>query len=107
MRIDSGKPDRLRATSLSSASGRKFMLQVALVTLLCGIPAAWGDYVGTLTNRIFFDPEGIADILNGYDVGDEISFIFETTPAPTGDRGIAAWSTVYIPPGVEVIDAHG
>ena len=106
MKIDSGKTDRLSTTGLLSARGRKLMLQVALVALLCGIPAAWGDYVGTLTNRIFFDPEGLADILDGYDVGDEIAFIFETTPAPTGDRGIAAWSTIYVPPGVVVIDAH-
>ena len=32
------------------------MLQLALAALLCAIPAAWADYLGTRLNRIFIDP---------------------------------------------------
>ncbi|MFN2426620.1 MAG: hypothetical protein ABR587_09275, partial [Candidatus Binatia bacterium] len=66
--------------------------------------AAHADYVGSATNRIFLDPDAISDLLDGYDDGDELAYIMETTPADTGSiNGHAAWQTLYVPDGVEVI----
>ncbi|TDI38813.1 MAG: DUF11 domain-containing protein [Acidobacteria bacterium] len=67
----------------------------------------WADYVGSLANRIFVDPASLSVIADGYDDGDVVSFILETTPADTGSlSGHAAWMTVYVPPGVEVVGAE-
>jgi uncharacterized repeat protein (TIGR01451 family) len=68
---------------------------------------ARGDYVGSLINRIFVDPASIPVIEDGVQNGDVISYILETTPADTGsDFGHAAWMTLYVPPGVEVVGAE-
>ncbi|NNM13817.1 MAG: hypothetical protein HKO58_05805, partial [Gammaproteobacteria bacterium] len=66
---------------------------------------AYTDYVGTLTNRIFLDPESIPVVSDGYQVGDVISYIAESTPDPGSGStvGAGAWNTLYIPPGVEVV----
>ena len=67
----------------------------------------WADYVGSLTNRVFVDPASLSVIADGYQNGDVLTLIFETTPADTGsDAGHAAWMTFYIPAGVEVVGAE-
>ncbi|MFQ5419496.1 MAG: SdrD B-like domain-containing protein, partial [Anaerolineae bacterium] len=80
---------------------------IATFQVLIDISSVLADYVGTDVNRIFIDPDSMGVITDGYQVGDEVSFIFETTPAYDGKSlvGMAAWSTVYIPAGVEVISA--
>jgi uncharacterized repeat protein (TIGR01451 family) len=73
---------------------------------ILALPAR-GDYVGSLVNRIFVDPVSVPVIQDGIQNGDEISYILETTPADTGSNfGHAAWMTVYIPAGAEVIGAE-
>lgn len=82
---------------------------IALITaLFFSYPrSALADYVGTAINRIFVDPGSIGTIIDGYDTNDVVSFIVETTVADTGSVvGIAAWTTIYVPPGVEVTNAE-
>ncbi len=63
------------------------------------------DYLGTDNLRIF--PIPLDDIVDGYDVGDQIQFVIEVTPRDTGsEEGNAAWSTFYVPAGTVVVDAH-
>ena len=67
----------------------------------------WADYVGSLTNRVFVDPGSLSVIADGYQNGDVLTLILETTPADTGsDSGHAAWMTFYVPAGVEVVGAE-
>jgi hypothetical protein len=101
----------LSSISSKGAAGapkRSSRLRGALLAVaMLQIPAvAQADYVGSRTNRVFLDPASIPALLDGYDAGDEIAYILETTPRDTGsDFGIAAWATVYVPPGVEIIGA--
>lgn len=97
-----------KSKSTSTATTRTSRLRAALLAAsLLQIPAmAQADYVGSLTNRVFLDPASISELIDGYDNGDEIAYILETTPRDTGsDFGIAAWATVYVPPGVQIIGA--
>src|SRR3982751_2995539 len=91
------------------STGRKSVLSISAfvaVSFLLAPLAARADYVGSLTNRIFIDPPTLSAVADGFDNGDEFAYILETTPRDTGsDVGMAAWATVYIPPGVEVIGA--
>ncbi len=105
----------LKETMIHTSGSRqpRFTAVIAGLFLLFVLLQFWGaapalaDYVGTAVNRIFLDPASAATVANGYQNGDEISFILETTPADTGSTvGMAAWTTVYIPPGVEVIGAE-
>ncbi len=85
---------------------RRLGVLVASFVFLLAAASGWADYVGSLTNRIFLDPATIPDIIDGYQNGDEIAYILETTPRDTGStNGVAAWMTLYIPAGVEVIGA--
>lgn len=69
---------------------------------------AYTDYVGTLTNRIFIEPASVPVVANGYQNGDVISYIAESTPdAGTGSiNGAGAWNTLFVPPGVVVVGAE-
>jgi uncharacterized repeat protein (TIGR01451 family) len=88
------------------ASRHRVTVGVLLLGAILGFPVQ-ADYVGSLVNRIFVDPASVPVIQDGIQNGDEISYILETTPADTGsDEGHAAWMTVYIPAGVEVIGAE-
>ncbi|MDH4065193.1 MAG: hypothetical protein OEW19_12400, partial [Acidobacteriota bacterium] len=83
------------------------MIVAALAILVAVGPPLGADYVGSLVNRIFVDPASLPVIQDGIQNGDEISYILETTPADTGSAfGHAAWMTLYVPPGVEVVDAE-
>ncbi len=80
---------------------------IAWLVPLILVSGARADYVGSLTNRIFLDPDSLPVLLDGMQAGDEISYILETTPADTGSvNGHAAWMTLYVPAGVEVIGAE-
>jgi len=54
--------------------------------VLVDISSVLADYVGTDVNRIFIDPDSMSVVADGYQVGDEVSFIFETPPAYDGKR---------------------
>ncbi len=87
--------------------GLRVVAVLLTVGYVLGARQAHADYVGSLTNRIYVDPADIAVIADGYQNGDEISYILETTPADTGStQGENAYMTVYVPPGVEVIGAE-
>lgn len=78
-------------------------LLLASLTVLFA-PAAMADYLATQNIRLF--PQDYDDLLNGVDVGDTFDIVVETTPLSTGKNfGHAAWSTMYIPAGLTVIDA--
>ena len=69
---------------------------------------AQADHVPTAINRAFIDPASLPVVVDGYQGGDEVSFIFETTPEITGGAtsGVGAWSTVYLPRGARVFAAE-
>jgi uncharacterized repeat protein (TIGR01451 family) len=82
------------------------MLKVTLSgLLLLGVGSANADYVSTAVNRIFIDPASIPVITDGYQNGDVVAYVVETTPQITAGatNGAGAWSIVYIPAGVEVV----
>lgn len=81
---------------------------IAMSVWLANPTAVRADYVSTAINRIFIDPADMPVVANGYQVGDEISFIMETTPQITGGDtvGAGAWGTAYIPAGVLVVGAE-
>ncbi|RME46928.1 MAG: DUF11 domain-containing protein [Chloroflexi bacterium] len=87
---------------------RTLPIVILTVAMLClSVRSASADYVGTAVNRIFLDPESISVVADGYDVGDVVSYILETTPRDTGSTvGAASWATLYVPPGVEVVGAE-
>lgn len=79
---------------------------LAVASYLAIATDGWADYTGSLTNRIFLDPATIPAIIDGYQNGDEVAYILETPPRDTGStNGVAAWMTLYVPAGVEVIGA--
>ena len=82
-------------------------LLVVLMTFGIGNPVN-AQYLGTKLNRIFLDPGSVSVVTDGYDDGDVISFILETTPRDTTGsvHGHAAWMTLYLPAGVEVVGAE-
>ena len=78
--------------------------KLVLVSVMVWAPSSYADYLGTDNLRIF--PAPIADLTDGYDVGDRIEFVIEVTPRDTGStEGNAAWSTFYIPAGSKVVAA--
>jgi len=80
-----------------------------LIPILIFATSADADYVGSLVNRIFVDPSSLDVVSDGYQAGDEVSFILETTPWQSDGKslkGHAAWMTLYVPPGVEVISVE-
>jgi uncharacterized repeat protein (TIGR01451 family) len=100
-----GRDSMIRLRPAPPAAWRRVALAFALAACL-PVPVI-ADYVGSLVNRIFLDPASIPQVVDGYDNGDVVSFILETTPADTGsDNGHAAWMSVYVPPGAEVLGAE-
>ena len=95
-------PKNKTITSFINRSIKQSLLILAIA--LSGY-LVYADYVGTLTNRIFLDPESLPAISDGYQNGDIISYIAESTPNPGSGSlvGAGAWNTLYIPPGVAVI----
>lgn len=105
------KPKRLPAVDARQypAARRLRPGQAAIaLALLAAAGLAHADYVSTAVNRIFIDPASLPVVADGYQNGDEVSFVFETTPQITkgAANGAAAWSIVYLPAGVEVIAAQ-
>jgi len=95
--------------SRSFAWLRPCRLQLALGGALLAVAgAAFADYVPTAVNRIFIDPASVGAVADGYQNGDEVAFVFETTPQVNGNsvNGAGAWSIMYLPPGAEVIGAE-
>lgn len=85
------------------------LINALVVVILLATPfAVAADYVSTAINRIFIDPASMPIVADGYQVGDEIGFIMETTPKITNGAvaGAGAWATAYIPAGVEVVGAE-
>lgn len=86
----------------------------ALVLVLCALVVlppgiAHADYVGTGSVALSLDPASEPVVENGYQVGDEISFILQQAPTELDNgnvNGIVAYGTIYVPAGVEVIGAE-
>ena len=82
-------------------------LFIFILSFAAPMQRVFADWVGTAVNRVIVDPESLPVITDGYDLGDEVSFILETTPADTGSEiGAVAWMLVYMPDGVEVVGAE-
>jgi hypothetical protein len=58
--------------------------RLAIVVLASLAATARADYLGSEVNRIFLDPASTPVVSNGYQVGDVVSSILETTPRDTG-----------------------
>nr|WP_067295371.1 SdrD B-like domain-containing protein [Marinobacterium profundum] len=82
-------------------------LWCCLTGLLLGTGVAQADYLGTGTTRVFIDPDSLPAIIDGYQVGDIVSIIAETTPDPNSGStvGAGAWNTQYVPDGAEIVGA--
>ena len=81
---------------------------LAIVAAVMFVAIARADYVGTGSTQIFLDPNN-PDIADGYQVGDEVSFILQQAAKLTSNGryvGMGAWATFYVPPGVEVVGAE-
>jgi|GEM_PF-6435384 len=85
------------------------LINILVLFIFLATPfAVAADYVSTAINRIFIDPASMPVVADGYQVGDEIGFIMETTPKITNGAvaGAGAWATAYIPAGVEIVGAE-
>ena len=82
-------------------------LACSVISMIGGTPPAKADYLATKINRLFLDPDSISVVSDGYQNGDIVKFIVETTPdiASGSLEGHAAWMTVYVPAGVQVLCA--
>ncbi len=72
------------------------------------VPVAQADYVGTGSVQLKLDPASAPVVVNGYQVGDVVSFILQQAPTEIDNgnvKGVVAYGTIYVPPGVVVVDA--
>lgn len=100
----------------STVQGRiRYILQwltviaVILLSTIFPIRSASADYVGTGSVKLSLDPASAPVVLNGYQNGDVVSYILQQAPKliNTGDvKGVVAYGTIYVPPGVKVVNAE-
>ncbi len=87
----------------------KYFFRINLTLLIAFVitQVAMADYLGTISNRPFMDPASIPVIIDGYQVGDQISYISESTPNPAHSPvGAGAWVSAYLAKGAVVINAE-
>src|SRR5690242_10234820 len=82
--VTTRKGEFATASSLPQRAAMSQMAAFATALVLLSAGAARADYVGSLTNRLFLDPDNMSSVLNGYQNGDEFAYIMETSPADTG-----------------------
>ena len=100
---------RCAASGATSTCSRAMSIAILgmLVLSLISPSVVHADYVGSQTLRIFLDPASSAVVSDGYQAGDVVSWILETAPRDTGSTfGDAAYMSLYVPPGVEVVGAE-
>ena len=73
MKRNSGRASPIGARAGGNAWRRRLLLgTLPVLASMLVITGARADYVGSLTNRIFLDPDTISELIDGYDVGDVI-----------------------------------
>ena len=83
------------------------VLLAVLASIAFSASAARADYLGSQLLRIFLDPASAPAVSDGYQVGDEVSWILESSARDTGStEGHMSYMTLFVPPGVEVVGAE-
>ncbi|MDG2305044.1 MAG: hypothetical protein P8R42_10375 [Candidatus Binatia bacterium] len=87
-------------------SAIKLYFVATCIFSLCWPALSRADYLGSQVLRIFLDPASAGVVADGYQAGDEVSWILQSSPRDTGSyQGQLSFMTLYVPPGTEVVRA--